>query len=218
MSPSQEPKRWLPQDHDEYRCKAVPKNLGRRCGKIALKNSNFCQFHGGRNSHGRTDAGVNMPMFYSKYLDASISDLVAAQMGSDPRETLNLFEELALMRLACGDAVALWTAAQQSTDSSKRVAASMIMADALKNVQQLCQAAASIESQGKDKFSVHTLRSIINQIVRIAYRVFEDDMEKAQAFEQMIADHVKLPSLGHEGTSLTPDMDVGEMDSSVPQA
>lgn len=158
-----------------------------------------------------------MPLFYSKYLTNSIADVVAEQMGSDPRETLNLFEELALMRLASGDAVALWTAAQTSDDPKTRYAAGCIMADALKNVSTLCQQAASIESQGKDKFSVHTLRSIVNQIVRIAYRVFDEDLAKAQAFEALINEEIRLPSTGDEGTNITPDMDVLDMDESVPK-
>lgn len=153
-----------------------------------------------------------MPRFYSHRLKGTLQDQVEILLGASPSEQLSLFEELALMRVTAAQVVALWGAAE-GTDAAPM--AGVLMRDALKDVISTCQTAANIESQAKDKFSIHALHHIINQIVRIAYECFDED-PRAERFEQLIKEKIKMP-IEQTGTLLTPDQDAVDMDDTIPK-
>lgn len=164
-----------------------------------------------------------MPRLYSKYLNTALEEVVGQVMGEDPREALNLFEELALMRISAGEAIKLYGAALKIGDEQKgqelRMSAAAVMAQALGNVQSMCEAAARVESQGKDKFSVHTLRAIIDQITLVAHATFKDHPDLVMKFQRDIKEQVRIPAAGGaEGTHLTPDKDVMGMDATIPSS
>lgn len=205
------------------------------CKRWKLKGAERCQFHGGRQQQQarggnfkRQNSGLYaMPRFYTKFLTKSLSDALEESTGVAPSEQLQLYEELALVRIAAGDAVKTWAVATQAleecTDAKKkpvlenlRDMAACIMRDHLREVVSICESAARIESNAKDKVSIHQLHYFVNQIVRCAYHAFEDNIENAQVFEEYVRKTIHLPSPGNEGTSLTPDMDVQAMDDSIP--
>lgn len=143
-----------------------------------------------------------------------------------PEEQINLFEELAITRVVANEAVTLYTATLEalankpSNDVAAQNAkdlAGRIVVDAMQQVSRVCTQAAQIEATAKDKFSVHSLMHVVNQIIRIAYEVFEPDhRDKAEYFEHLVRTQVKLPRVTAEGTELTPDQDVMSMDNTVP--
>jgi hypothetical protein len=129
---------------------------------------------------------------------------------------LSLLEELSLMRVLAGDTVALYDAAV-GTEKTELVAnAGMLLRDALRQVADMCEKAARVDALAKDKISIHHLSFVVNQIVRIAAEVFGDDTTRAAQFEQLIRERVRLPSI-QQGTLLTPDADVVDMDSTIPK-
>lgn len=209
---------------EHLQCKANRTNR-KRCRKWKLVGSNYCQFHGGRRAANKLknphDLEVShLPSFYRKQLTDTLADLVDSALEGDPREALNLYEELALMRVASSEAVRLYslsTKVEGSKGDELRTSASLIMAEALKNVSSMCESAARIESVGKDKYSVHSLKAIIHQIVRIAHGVLHQYPELALQFEQAVRNEIRLPT-EISGTNITPDLDVKEMDTTVPAA
>jgi hypothetical protein len=166
-----------------------------------------------------------MPRVYAKYLSKELTRTLEEQLAVSPQEQLQLYEELALMREAAGQAVKLYSVAHEAArtqpENTKRqelvVTASQIMAEALKNVQGICEAAARCEAQAKDKLSIHQLYFFINQIVHCIHEAAGGDVEFAERVVQAIKTGVKLPSFGPEGTAVTPDMDVTAMDNTVPR-
>jgi hypothetical protein len=153
-------------------------------------------------------------------LTGTLSDYVEQCLELPPDEQLNLFEELAVMRGTVADSLKLYDLAQQvpgDTDKGRntRLAASAILRESMADVAKLCESAARVERLAKDKLSVHNLAYVVSQVVRIAYHVFGDTPEKAREFEAKIREQVRVAA-DDEGTTLTPDQDVGEMDASVP--
>lgn len=157
-----------------------------------------------------------MPRFYSKYLTRTVQEAVEEALAVSPREQLQLFEELALMRDLAGQAVALYSAARETGKAEVMMQAGMLMQQHLKEVIATCESAARIDAAAKDKVSVHTLHHFVDQLVRVAFETF-GDTDKAREFEFAIRTQIKLPSSGVNGTDITPDQDVTEMDRSVPQ-
>lgn len=194
---------------DEYQCQAKRRN-GKRCKKWRLKTSKYCQFHGGRR-RGSTHKHHSLPMFYSEVLNTSLKQLVEAACSQEPHEQVAIFEELALMRVTATEAVRLYSKAQEADDET-RLNASLLMRDHLLEVVKVAESAARIVASGKDKISVHDINHVVNQIVRIAFKTLTDD--DARKFERAIRAEVKVS--GNEGTTITPDQVVTDMDSTIP--
>lgn len=198
---------------EEYQCKANRRN-GRRCRRYALRTSDYCQFHGGR---GKVVVKTcHLPMFYSKHLGRTLQAAVEEQLGMDPSDQLNLFEELALIRSGAGQAVKLYDAALTQADSDLRLEAARQMRDWLDTVRSFAESAARVKASGSDKISVHDLKYVVAQVTRIMWRVCGEDHEfLAKKFERLVREEIKMP---HEvvGTDLTPDLVVTDMDATVP--
>ncbi len=200
------------------RCQSLKINRD-PCRRWALRGSNYCQFHGGRS--GKRVRNHHLPTFYSSKLTRTLSAAVEECLDKSPHEQLNLFEELALMRVQAGDAVKLYGAALELSDDNPaapelQTDAGLIMRDSLKDVISTCEAAARIEAASKDRITLNDVAFIVAQIVRIAYEVFDDDMERAQQFEVLVRDKVKITD-GGRGTDITPDQDVQDMDGTIPR-
>jgi hypothetical protein len=168
-----------------------------------------------------------MPRFYGKYLTRTLSEALEESTSISPAEQLQLYDELALIRDAAGQAVQMYALAREALEQNKDAAktsalqqivmqASLLMRDHLSEVVKVCESAARIEQQAKDKISIHQLHFFINQIVRCAYDAFDGSIEHAQTFENYVRNHIRLPASGENGTALTPDMDVQAMDDTVP--
>jgi len=203
-----------PPDHPR-RCKALRHDRS-QCERYALKDSNYCSFHGGRRADKHRVRIDHLPKFYSKRLGPTLTARLEELTGAAPSEQLSLLEELSLMRVLAGDTVALYDAAV-GTEKTELVAnAGMLLRDALRQVADMCEKAARVDALAKDKISIHHLSFVVNQIVRIAAEVFGDDTTRAAQFEQLIRERVRLPSI-QQGTLLTPDADVVDMDSTIPK-
>lgn len=202
-------------DHPR-RCQGKSRATKKRCRRWALKNKRFCAFHGGRHSS-RPVRIDHLPKFYSSQLSDTLAERVQEMLSGAPAEQLRLYEELALVRLTAQDAVQLYDIAhKEGADIEARMTAGVILREILGDVVKTCEAAAKVEATARDKVSVHNLQFILNQVVRIAYELFEpDNHELAVEFEKSIRVNVRMPD-EIQGTSVTPDMDVNEMDLSVP--
>lgn len=171
-----------------------------------------------------------MPRFYSKVLTKTLAAFVEEACDSPIADQTQVIEELALMRHGTSQVVALYDAVvgklEEERDPAKaaklREAAAMIatqMKEDLKEVAKVCETAARIEAMAKDKVSVHSISHVVNQMVRLMHTVCgEENVAIAEEFERRVREEVKLPSTGPEGTNITPDMDVLEMDDLVPRA
>lgn len=210
-----------PRDGHAKLCQAKFKKSNRQCKAFALVGSKFCRHHGGRHAARPlqlwAQANNAMPRFYSKYLNKTLNDAVEEALGCSPAEQLQLYEELAMMRETTGTALKLWSAAQETGKSDVIQAAEGLVRSYLQENARICALAASIEANAKDKFSVHNLVHVVNQMTRIAYEVFGEDIDKAKQFEALIKTQIRLPSK-ESGTLITPDQDVLGMDDSVPSS
>jgi len=159
-------------------------------------------------------------MFYAKDLSTTIAQAVEEHLQTDPSEQLALFEELALMRHTASSALKLYSAAMTTNDLQTQATAAELVRHVLGEVARMCEAASRVQAAGKDKFSIHNLAYVVTRITKIAYKVFGDDeegMQKARQFEELIRNEVKL-ARDVEGTTITPDADVVEMDETIPRA
>lgn len=198
------------------------------CGQWALAGVNYCKFCGGRRmQNGNETIGklrvkdVSKLRFYRNRLAPKMKAVIEELLDNPESEQLRLNEELAIVRDIAGDAIALLSAARELPDDNPKRselvnAGNVIALQALEQVRVYCQTAANIATLGKDKFSVHALHDVVSQITRFVYLCFDHDKEGLIAFDKMITDELRLPAIGQTGTNITPDMDVSEMDDSIP--
>jgi hypothetical protein len=197
-----------PYDH-ERRCKAT-RRCGLRCERWALKGSNYCQFHGGRRKGQGKYWTQSVSRFYKRALTESLEAALSEHTAMKPDDQLALFEELALVRESASAHVKIYAAALETGKQDTILAAGELMALSMQRVAEMCKAAASVNSTQKDKFSIHDLNYIIEQIVRISYDCFKDE-DLVNVFAHRVRTELQL----HEkdrGTSITPDQEVTEMD------
>ena len=222
----------------ELQCKYHRRN-GDRCALVRVKGDlrNYCHKHGSYESLlGRETNCKRIPVmakFYGKYVTKSLGDILDAAIAEDPSEQLNLVEEIALIREVAGQAVALYSAARELVDNATPadrarkqemlMNAGEIMKMQISEVVKTCESAAKISAMARDKISIHQLQYFVSQITRCAFEAFKDD-PRAHDFNDKLLSLVKIPmpligsdgSDGTQGTTLTPDADAREMDSSVP--
>lgn len=214
-----------PEGHDRQ-CHTYIKKKRRRCQRWAITGSDHCQFHGGHRAQSAVSRTRLLPVFYKYNLCKTLEEAVQEATGVDPSEQLGLFEELALMRVAANEAVQLYGIAMmvQASDETPqakvdqlRINAAELMKGALREVANMCEAAARVNGVSADKFSIHNLNYVVHQMVSIAYDVFGPEHEDlAQAFEERLQKHVKLAKQTG-GTQITPDADVILMDETIPK-
>lgn len=159
--------------------------------------------------------------FYGKVLGPHLEAFVNECLESPESEQLSLLEELAVMRGFAGEALQLHAMAIALPETNKlrqqHIAnASALALQALENVRIMAKTASDNFIASKDKFSVHSLLDVVAQLKRIAYAAFEHDTEALNRFDSLIAAQLRLPKIGAEGTDITPDADVIEMDSTIP--
>lgn len=204
--------------NDPRRCQA---KCSPPCVRWSVKASRdatgrgYCHWHGGKR-HKRHGVRVDhLPQFFSKHLTKTLEEAVADAMQEDPSEQVAIFEELALFRATVIPAVKMYDAAVSSNAKAETInAAAALLRDQLKDVTMIAQRAAAINSA--DKVSVHSIKFVVNQIVRIAWEVMGEEHEPlARQFEELVRDRIKVSS-DVQGTAITPDMDVTQMDATIP--
>jgi hypothetical protein len=180
-------------------------------------------------------------MFYQRRLTKTLKKAVEESFERTNAEQIALYEELALVREAAGQAVQNYgeaaelqeefeaaKASGKKIDEAALVAVKQITTEAagqmvseLKNVEHFATAIAKIEAASKDNVTVHLLNSIVHQTVRLFYEVCGvEHIALAQRFEKLMKDKIVLPSQQNTatGTTITPDLDVLSMDSLIPKA
>lgn len=214
-------------DHPR-RCQAKLKRG--RCKHWAMKGIAYCKFHGGAAiKHAKDKLTVTQPRpkdmarlrFYSKRLGPKLEEFVSQCIEQPESEQLQLFEELALMRSLAGEAIQLFSAASELPENNSRRAdlilnAGMVMQTALEQVRVMAKTASDINAAARDKFSVHALHDVKMQLLRIVDAAFGHDDEGLQTFARLVESQLRLPKVGVEGTTITPDSDVMQMDELIP--
>lgn len=219
--------RGQPPKNHPRRCWGIMRN-GERCTQWALKGGTRCRSHGGwRNklSNGSHDLGF-MPAFYRKKLTQSLSEAVQHQLNLESDEQFSVLEELALMRESTGDFVQLYGVAHQAYEENPtdellqaKLAAGELMRTALDKVVAIADKAAKIHFTGKNVFTALDLKMVVNQMTAIMFEICgTSHMDLAREYEHALTTKLALPSSGDEGTTITPDQDVIDMDSTIPSA
>lgn len=204
-----------PEGHPRQ-CQAITRIKHWRCRRWALKGSKYCQFHGGRRAQASGIKDQRHLGKYSIHLGKTLSERIANLLDEQPTAQLALFEELALARVSCGEAIKLFDLSQTSVDSTTKTLACELMRDSLLFVRDMAIAASKIEHDAQDKISVGVFDLVVSQVCRAIHKACKDD-ELAAAIEIEIRKTVRFPKLEEsrspDGTVLTPDMTVQEMDS-----
>lgn len=246
--------------HPDRQCEYVNKLTGKRCtqwkcrkdkiiGSWKTTNRNYeytywkhCVYHS-RHYRNRDKSGnqrhftqlqldQNLPRIYARHLTKSLSQALEEQLGCDPQEQLQLYEELALIRDSAGQAVQMYSIARealsQEPHNEKRQSilaeSAAIMRMQLQQVVETCEKAAKIEAMSRDNaISIHQMYFFINQIVRKIHDVLGDSPESLDLvarIEENIRTGVKVPGGQFErlGVNTTPEVtiDVEQMDASIP--
>ena len=202
-------------DDSDRRCKAHRRN-GEQCHRWAMRESEYCPFHGGRQ---RKKLRLAPPRFYSAFLTTTLKKAVARSLRMSPQRQLSLLEELALSRDVCGQAAALYAAARETNKVELVTFAGEVMRDALDHVRTMCESASKVALASDDRISVHNIAFVVNQVVRVVYMVLGDeDADKAEAIAEALREELLLDDAAPSGVHLTPESDVADMIDSVPKA
>jgi hypothetical protein len=197
-----------PEDSDR-RCTAM-RRCGLQCKRWALKGIDVCQFHGGKKP--RYYWTQHVSRFYKRSLGESLEAVLRESLEHSPDEQITLFEELALMRETANQHVKIYSAALATEKQDTIMTAAELMAMSLQRVAEMCKAASAVHNQQKEKFSVHDLNYVIEQIIRISHDVF-NGLPQVNEFAMRIRDELQLSS--NNGTTITPDQDVLGMDEAT---
>jgi len=195
-------------------CKAKRRRDGEPCCKWAVPGRNYCKFHGGHVG-GKGPRVNRLPVFYAKRLSGTLKQVIETSLDAPVSEQCSVLEELAVMRETAMQVMLLFDVALTSGKEKLILNASMLVRDALKEIVATAKVAQDIENAASDKLSVHALGHVVNQIVKLAYEAFKDDLPKARVFEKLIHEKLVMP-VEQVGTNLTPDQDALDMDSTVP--
>jgi hypothetical protein len=202
---------------------------GTRCGRLRMKGCNgYCRFHykwhtAEHVGSDRKRAGnTNMSRFYRNHLTKSLADMLDDALSIDPGEQLQLYEELALMRDVAGQAVALYGISKDLADKEPNeknrervLMAGQLMQGQLSEVVKICESASRI-ANARNNISPDQLGFFVAQLTRCVHDVFGDD-PRVVLLDKVLKEQVRIPVDGASGgTTLTPDSDARDMDSSVP--
>jgi hypothetical protein len=142
-------------------------------------------------------------------LTKALRDAVEESLAAKPDDMLNLFQELALTREAAQASVKMYCAALETDKQEVILLAAQVMAGHLQQVAEMCKAAVSMHNIQREKFSVHDLNYIIEQLIRISHDVFKDS-PLVNVFALRVRQEVQMSRA--ESTTLTPDQEAIDMD------
>jgi hypothetical protein len=211
------------------RCVGRCRRTNKRCRNLALKGVTRCRYHQGTLQQKQIKKPrLNTLAKRYKVLAGALADYVSECIEQPPHEQLALWEEIALTQHVAEQTIALYQKAVKNTslavDKKQELvlATGALMKDALRDVADLCKRAAEIQQVTKDNISVHYIGFIVSQITRIIAAKLDDNnthltnAEICESITTAIREQVKIPGQVN-GTAITPDMDVMEMDNTVPK-
>jgi len=191
-----------PPEGNPRQCQAMSRVTRKRCRRWALRGTNNCQFHGGRNAQRALNQRNNkrrLPVFYQKYLGPKLSERIHDLMDKPHDEQVSLYEELALSRASACEALLL---AQPLFDDkmSKKLSPEIkalilqTLNESMKNVKDLVLAASKLEKESGDKVSIKVINLVVQQIIMAINDVCGiENMVMAQAIAKAIDERVRLP-------------------------
>jgi len=190
-----------PPEGHRRQCKARSFATKNRCRRWALKYSDFCQFHGGRNSACyRFHKGIyKLPGYYSKYLGPKLSERVQDALNQPHDEQVALYEELAISRANACEALKLAQplydpATADKIDDDTKMLIISTLGTAMAHVKDMVLAAARIEKDAKDKVSLKVINLIVTQIILSINEVCgTENILIAEAIATAIDNNVRLP-------------------------
>ena len=190
--------------------------------------------------------------FYKRVLAGTLAAAVDLNLAAPVTTQLSLLEELAIIRQIANRPLSLYSNCENhltalelhlaenadipESDKAKlksaienlqkaRDASANEAVASLKIVSEFCERAAKIDALCRDKFSIHSLNSVVAQITRIIADELHDNKldDLAVNIEERIRTKLVLPlpetAKDHCTTSLTPDQvekDVLNMDDMIP--
>lgn len=182
-----------------------------------------------------------LPYVYSKYLSNALASRLDELTARPLREQLDMTGALALMQSHAIDAAQMYDTTLQTTDEQlrqfekldngeankratidmilqARLAAGLVMKEALESVVEMAQKIQQMTTDKRNTIAVQDIHLLVTQFVEVAYDTFGDEnVARVKEYAEKLR-QIKLPRDGHEGTMITPDMDVMEMDRSIPKA
>lgn len=211
-------------DKSIQRCEAmVTVSLtGRRCKYDAEPDSDppRCMGHMW-NEERRGARGVYMSRYYLKTLRPALAkkleDALDEVKGMDQ---LDVGAELELMRVTARDAVEQYAAAVDLPGDKgleARVLVGELLNKRLQEVADMVEKTARVQdlrTQLQGAFAV-VMSAVISSVAHAMWETFGDDYRVANCVA-LIESKLQVKNIGSDGTELTPDRDVTEMDDTVP--
>lgn len=210
------------------RCIAMVQSslTGRRCKYESEEGSDppRCSQHAYTDER-RGPNGYHMSRYYLKCLRPTLALALEKALSETSLDNLDLNEELALIRVAAGDAVAEYAKVVELSESKSddpkitelKMLTGQMMISRLQDVAKMATEAgntADLKIKLQGAFS-QVMTSVITSIAHAAWEVFGDD-SRVKDFEELIRTKLEARGTGVEGTEITPDRDVIEMDETIP--
>lgn len=178
----------LPPPSDGKKCRAQRKDGG-DCDAYALPGSDFCHFH--------DKCRVKGPGFYLSRVSENIAARLEEILSTPVKQQLQLYEEIAVARLAALQAV---KAATPFLEGDPRVTPQLAalmqenLRRALSDVTMIVEKAAKIEANFHDKVSVNVISMVMMQVTREIHDTLgRQHPDLAAALDQRIQKSVMLP-------------------------
>lgn len=160
--------------------------------------------------------------YYKDRMGPKLNAFVEECLAQPESDQYNLSEELAVARDLLGEAIELYERAKLLPDANPNkslmlVNAGSMLSNASKEVREICKTGADVFDKAKDKFSIHAIVEIVGQVKRLIRQCFGHDELGLEEFDRVLTKELRLPRIGNDGTTITADQDVIDMDATVPR-
>lgn len=221
-----------PATSPEYQCTFIKKD-GTRCRKWRIKGTDRCNTKRHQRRGYEYNVGVkHLPRLYARAMTKTLRERVDDQLAATHDQQIELYEELALMRESATESVRMYALVAERIDEIRergeevpaklaqaRDHSAALMAEHLEKVKEYALGIARVRSLTKEKLTSHALYGVVHQVARMMYEVCGEEHEDiARRLESRMRQEITLPGDAEsEGTNITPDVDVLEMDELVPR-
>jgi len=195
-----------------------------RCKKWRVNGHKLCREHLLR-SVGRTRLNLKngyrqkrkyYPVAISKFLSETLQERIAELNAGSPLDKFDMSADFPVAMQTLIDAAQIYDATFQTNNLEARAAAGQMFREVYKEVNALGLNTVDLMAKCKAYIGVQNIPLLVNQFIDAAYEVFGDEHnELIMQWAEKIK-NIRLPN-ENAGTLLTPDMDVKEMDATVPK-
>lgn len=194
--------------------------LRKPCKNLAVEGSIYCESCGG-NLGAEKQMQMSKIKIYRNSLGPTLKEFCEEVLSLPDHEQMRLNEEMSIVRGRLDEALKMRNIAYAlPQDNQLRPAiihnAESIVSECLNQVRIFAKDMAQINALSKDKFSAGAIQDVMGQFTRLIDLTFADCPEQLAKFRQLVETNIRLPQAGASGTLLTPDMDVQEMDATIP--